>query len=367
MTTFNPRRSRPVAATLLAASLAFGAAAQAQIGMTEWQAGSLPVTLVYPSDAPNRPHAIGPFQIDVALNAPLSGGARPGLHRLIVVSHGAGGSPVADHALAAALARAGFVVAQLTHEGDNWRDQRLAGPPSFQRRPVEAIQVIDALAKDPVWSARLDLSKVGVHGMSAGGVTGLSLAGAQWRLLNTVTHCNAHPDDEGYCFQGAKAPDKRAERQANFNRAKGVPELFLPASLTAWHGGRTPTKDSPDPRPDARIAAVTLAVPVAAPFSAESLARIRIPLGIVGAQGDEVLLPRFHAQHVLAHCKTCRLLADLPGAGHFDLLWPWPAPVAQQVAAGQVRGGLPRPGFEARQRDDAHAKIVAFHRQHLKP
>lgn len=351
---------RALVATL---PLAAAGLAQAQVGLSEWQAGTLPVTLVYPTDAPNRPHSIGPFRIEVALNAP----ARSGRHRLIVMSHGAGGSPVADHALAAALARGGFVVAQLTHEGDNFRDQRLAGPRSFQRRPLEVIQAIDALAKDPVWSPRLDLSKVGVHGMSAGGVTGLALAGAQWRLLNTVTHCNEHPDDEGYCFQGAKAPEKRAERQSNFNRAKGVPELFLPAELKAWHGGRTPTPDRPDPRPDARIAAVTLAVPVAAPFSAESLARIRVPVGVVGAQRDEVLLPRFHSTHVLAHCKTCTPLADLPGAGHFDLLGPWPESVARAVAAGQVRGGLPMPGFDAGLRDAAHAKIVAFHRLHLLP
>jgi len=361
-TSFN-RRSHPFAAAVLAASLTFPAAAQAQVGLTEWQAGTLPVTLVYPTDASNQPHRIGPFQIEVALNAP----ARRGQHRLVVMSHGAGGSPVADHALAAALARSGFVVAQLTHEGDNFRDQRLAGTPSFRRRPGEVIQAIDALAKDPQWSQRLDLSRVGVHGMSAGGVTGLALAGAQWRLLNTVTHCNAHPADEGYCFQGAKAPEKRAERQANFNRAKGVPELFLPADLKAWHGGHSPTQAQPDPRPDARITAVSLAVPVAAPFSAESLARIRIPLGIVGARGDEVLLPRFHSEHILKHCKTCTLLADLPGAGHFDLLWPWPDTVAREVAAGQVRGGLPLPGFDARHREEAHAKIVAFHRQHLNP
>lgn len=350
-------------ALVIALPLAAAGLAQAQVGLSEWHAGTLPVTLVYPTETPNRPHSIGPFRIDVALNAP----ARSGRHRLIVMSHGAGGSPVADHALASALARGGFVVAQLTHEGDNFRDQRLAGPRSFQRRPGEVIQAIDALATDPQWSPRLDLSRVGVHGMSAGGVTGLALAGAQWRLLNTVSHCNEHPDDEGYCFQGAKAPEKRAERQSNFNRAKGVPELFLPAELKAWHGGRTPTPDRPDPRPDARIAAVTLAVPVAAPFSAESLARIPIPVGIVGAQGDEVLLPRFHAEHVLKHCKTCTLLADLPGAGHFDLLWPWPESVAREVAAGQVRGGRPLPGFEARLREEAHAKIVTFHRQHLTP
>jgi predicted dienelactone hydrolase len=345
--------------------LSFGAGtSQAQVGLTEWRAGALPVTLVYPTQAPASPHSIGPFRIDVALNAaPLAQ-----RHRLVVLSHGTGGSPVADHALAATLARAGFVVAQPLHAGDNWQDTKQPGPPSFQRRPQEVAQVIDALAQDPHWSARLALDKVGVHGMSAGGVTGLALAGGQWRLLNLVRHCNAHPvADEGFCFQGAAHGPARAERQARFNKARWWPDFVLPAELKTVHGGRTPSATAPDPRPDARVAAVSLAVPLAAIFSPESLARIRIPVGVVSAQRDEVLTPRFHSAHVLAHCPTCTLLADLPGAGHFDLLWPWPERVARNVAAGQVRGGLPVPGFDPRHRDDAHARIAAFHRQHLLP
>jgi pimeloyl-ACP methyl ester carboxylesterase len=110
-----------------------------------------------------------------------------------------------------------------------------------------------------------------------------------------------------------------------------------------------------------------MAVPVAAIFSPESLARIRIPVGVVGAQQDEVLVPRFHSARVLAFCKTCTLLADLLGAGHFDVLWPWPERVAHAVAAEQVRGGLPMTGFDASLREAAQARTVVFHRQHLLP
>lgn len=337
--------------------------AQAQVGLSTWHVQARPVTLVYPTEAASRPTTFGPFTLDVAANATPTSGR----HRLIVLSHGTGGSPAPDHALAATLARAGFVVAQLLHEGDNWQDQRLAGPESFRRRPQEAVRVIDALAADPVWSDRLDLSKVGIHGMSAGGVTALSLAGAQWRTLNLVRHCNAHPqDDEAFCFSGALTPEKRAERQARFDRAKWWPDFVLPAELKLWHGGRTPTEAQPDPRLDPRIASVTAAVPVSAIFSAESLARIRVPVGIVSAQRDEVLVPRFHSDHVLRHCSACTRLADLPGS-HFDVLWPWPDSVARGVAAQQVRGGLPTPGFDPSLRSDAHARIAAFHRQHLQP
>ncbi len=359
MTSHGMRRAADRAFISLAAFLVV-ASAQAQVGMTAFQAGAIEVTLTYPTTAQARPIALGPFSLEAALD----GAPRDQRHRLVVMSHGTGGSATEHHALAAALADAGFVVAQPRHPGDNFRDASRTGPESFRQRPRDVMQVIDALAADPRWAARLALDKVGVHGMSAGGVTGLSLSGAQWRTLNLVRHCQTHAqDDEGFCFNGAKDDAARAERKASFDRARNVPERLLPPDLKNLQGGLS---GSADPRPDARIAAVTLAVPVAAIYSAESLARIRIPVGVVSAQRDEVLVPRFHSGWVLAHCRSCTLLAELPG-GHFDLLWPWPESVAREVAAQQVRGGLPTPGFDGRLRTQAHERIVDFHRLHLQP
>lgn len=344
--------------------LVFAGAVQAQVGMTQLQVGQMPVTLSYPTSQPVSPYTVGAFTMQVALNAAPSTGRFP----LVVMSHGSGGSAFPDHALASTLVQAGFVVAQPRHHGNNHLDNSLAGPATFQRRPGEAIEVIDALAQDPQWSQRLHLDRVGVHGMSAGGVTGLALAGAQWRMLNLVRHCDRNGvADEGFCFVGANEPDARAERQSRFKSARYWPEFVLPTDLKMVHGGRTPTAEHPDPRPDTRVAAVTLMVPVAGIFSAESLARIRIPVGLVSAQNDEVLVPRFHSDHVLKHCTTCKHLADLPNAGHFDVLWPWPPSVAREVAATQVRGGMPHPGFNPGDREAAHQHIADFFRHNLRP
>jgi predicted dienelactone hydrolase len=254
-------RTSTVVGRLLQAAIACAAVgdAAAQVGMRSTSFGDLPVTLVYPSDAATRPTAIGPYTVDVAMDA----APRPGRHRLVVISHGTGGSAIADHALAQALVREGLVVAQPLHRGDNFRDASQAGPPAFERRPREVIEVIDALAADAQWAPRLQLDRVGVHGMSAGGVTALALAGAQWRLLDLVRHCGAHAEaGAGFCFNGAIRPEQRAARQARYDSARGVPELLLPADLKRVHGGRTPTRGAADSRPDARSAAVTLAVPV---------------------------------------------------------------------------------------------------------
>ncbi len=198
----------------------------------------------------------------------------------------------------------------------------------------------------------------------------MSKGTSQNLISHTCTqNCDAHAqDDESFCFQGATDSQARAEREARFAKVRQVPEAFLPADLKALHGGRSPsTAQAADPRPDARVASVSLAVPVAAIFSPESLARIRIPVGVVSAQRDEVLVPRFHSDYLLRHCTACVRLADLPGAGHRDILWPRPDPVAQWGAVEQVPGSVPVPGFDGRWREAAHDRIVSFHRQHLLP
>ncbi len=109
---------------------------------------------------------------------------------------------------------------------------------------------------------------------------------------------------------------------------------------------------------------MSLAVPVGVIFNPESLARIRIPVGLSTAGSDGVLLPRFHSQYVLRHCKTCTTLSDHPQAGHFDWLSPWPASIAQTVAATQMRGGLPSGAFGTAEREHSNAKIVQFFLSH---
>lgn len=337
---------------------------QAQVGLSALTLDDLPVTLVYPTAEPAQPTAFGPFQLNVARDAAPA----PGVHRLVVMSHGTGGNALADHDLAARLARAGFVVAQPQHQGDNFQDSSAAGPTAWERRPQEVSRVIDALGRHPQWQALLALDRVGVHGMSAGGQTALVMAGAQWRVLDLVRHCQAQADaDFGFCFNGLTDPAAQASRRARYDRARNVPELFLPAELKAVHGGRTPAAVGDEVRPDPRVAAVTVAVPAAAMFSPESLARVRIPVGVVSAGRDTMLRPAFHSARLLRDCQACTSLAELPGAAHMDLLSPWPASVARSVAALQPRGGLPEPGFDPRERDTAFAAITAFVGRHLQP
>lgn len=364
---FNPLRQ--ALRNLLIGALLYGGfsvttSAQAQVGMREIQSRGMPITLVYPTPAKAQATTLGPFELDLALGGELS----PGRHTLVVLSHGTGGSPLTDHTLAATLARAGFVVAQPLHRGDNYRDANAAGPASWQTRPKEITEAIDAVAADTLWKGRIDTQRVGVHGMSAGGVSALSLAGAQWSLQSLIDHCNAHLDaDVGFCLNGlAQDSLQIAKRRAQFALGGLTPKFMQPAYLSVLHGGLAKGSNS-ERRPDTRIAAATVLVPVVAVFTAESLQSINIPVGVVSAGQDQVLAPQFHSDYLVSQCKPCERLAHVQVSGHFDWLSPWPNAIAQQVGALQMRGGYPTVGFSAAQRQNGFDAIAKFFQQHLAP
>jgi predicted dienelactone hydrolase len=64
---------------------------------------AIPVALYYPTQAPARTIAMGPFSVRVAVMAPAEANAKG----LIVFSHGTGGSELNHSSLAEALARSG--------------------------------------------------------------------------------------------------------------------------------------------------------------------------------------------------------------------------------------------------------------------
>ena len=154
-------------------SLLAASASQAQVtsvGMRQIQSNGMPITLVYPTAAAAQDVTYGAFTIPIASNAaplPADSTAASGKRALIVLSHGTAGSALPDHTLAATLARAGFVVAQPEHRGDNWQDFSKAGPESWKTRPQDVSEAIDAVARD---TALAELVAHGLAGLVAGGL-----------------------------------------------------------------------------------------------------------------------------------------------------------------------------------------------------
>ncbi len=340
-------RARAVAVALAGLLLQWPLAAQASLGQTRLAAdgGRPEVTLFYPSAAPEQAVQRGRMSFSLAVDgAPVRGNGR-----LIVMSHGSGGSPWVHANLARTLVDAGFIVAMPWHQGDNSRDPGHPGPTSWALRPTEMSQAIDAVAQDGRYAPLLALDRVGVYGMSAGGHTALSMAGGRWSPAGFKRHCQAHLEADfpacvglitsirGDAFDGIRLWVART--------ALGL--LFRDETLQAHD--------------DPRVAAVVAAVPAAADFDMASFEPLRVPLGLVIAAQDRWLAPRFHVRAVLAACKSCEVIADMPNAGHGAMLSPLPPGITGRE--GELLNDPP--GFDRSQMPEIDSRIAAFFTRHL--
>ena len=138
------------------------------VGLRSERVGEIPTLLFYPTLASERSEHLGPFPIEVALDASAHGGRCP----LVVISHGSGGAPSTHRELARYLASHGFVVAALEHPGNHRGDNSLADTPELlSRRPRDVVAVAEGVAR------LLDVDEqFAIIGHSMGAYTGLAAA-----------------------------------------------------------------------------------------------------------------------------------------------------------------------------------------------
>lgn len=351
-----PATARTPAWRLLAAGmlvLATASAAHAGTGLRELPGlqGDGPVTVFYPSGSADQPVQRGPFTLQLAPD----GAPTPGNGRLVVITHGSGGSPWVHTDLARALVASGFVVALPEHAGDNYKDPSTPGPESWKRRPAEASRAIDAVAHDARLAPLVTVDRVGAFGGSAGGHTTLTLAGGHWSPARFRAHCEAHIAEDFSSCVGFIT-------RLHGNLLDGLKKAVALGVIRQRFDDATDYAYS-DPRVQAAIAAV----PFAADFDMATLATPRIPLGLITAGLDINQVPQFHSSAVLAACQDrCTLVAHLPGASHGMMLSPLP-PMHLLGTVHQALLGDP-PGFDRSSAvPQVDAKVVAFFTQHLPP
>jgi predicted dienelactone hydrolase len=304
--------SRTITFTLLYMLLS----AQAFASQAGWRQITIPgttqnespitVALYYPTQAPIRAIAMGPSTVRVAIQGPPEAKFKG----LIVISHGNRGSELGHSSLAEALAQDGYLVAALRHPGDNWQDGSLlqASPLRyFTERPQHVSRVIDALMQDTMWSERIAKDgigpRVGAIGHSAGGYTVVALAGGQPDLPRISAHCQANRGDDSI-FCGLVQPAQPPTAPAPAPTLPSMPSLI-----------------------DPRVRAVVALSPLGVVFSAESLAKIRIPTAIYVAEQDRYLVPRFHAQWITRNLPSTEL-HNVPNAWHFAFMDTPTMPIA---------------------------------------
>lgn len=267
-------------------------------------------SIFYPTGASEVSVKEGPFNLSLATtDAPPT----QGNGRLIVISHGSGGSPWVHTDLARALVKRGFTVAMPQHHGDNYLDDANPGPASWVLRPIEVSRAIDTIAGDTELSAILSLDAVGVFGGSAGGHTALSLAGGAWSPSRFRDHCKQNIANDFSSCVGFKT-------LLNDNWLDGI-KIWLAKLIISWRFSDETLQRHFDPRVKAAIAMV----PFAADFATESLIEPKIALGLIIAEKDINQVPSFHVEAVRKACEPrCEVVMRLTEGGHGAMLSPLP-------------------------------------------
>jgi len=271
---------------------------------TAGRGDAVPALVFYPTGEPERAEALGPFPVEVALDAAPD----PGGHPLVVISHGTGGSHLLHRGLAAHLARAGYVVAVPEHPFNNRNDNQLGGTAEIlANRPKHVRQVVD-------WaSEEFDIGQVAVVGHSLGGYTALAVAGGK---------PTAFPHE---------TPDR----------------LPHPVEVA----------------PDDRVGAIVLLAPATPWFAEEgALAEVTVPVLLLSAEHDEHT-PPWHAEIVIGALPRTEHRKVL-GAGHYSFLTPFPEHLTSPTfPPSQDPEGFDRPAFH----EELNAEVLdflhrAFHR-----
>ena len=303
---------------LFASAAIGGANAYAAIGMVELPSDSTsgPITIFYPTHQAEQGEQRGPFQFEAAIDAPLA----PANHRLIIISHGSPASPWVYLDLIRNLVASGFIVAMPEHYADNYRNDSEPGPPSWKRRPIEVSRAIDRVGMDRRFTSALDLARVGMYGMSAGGHTALTLAGGRWSPARLRSHCQEHISEDFHTCAGLYL-------SLNGGLLDGLKKYLVKAVINAKFDDRTWYQHT-----DPRIAAIVAGVPFAVDFDPDSLAQPGIAVGIISAKGDRWLVPKFHSEPIINACSTCENLLELESGGHGALLSPLPKDMSDRLA-----------------------------------
>jgi predicted dienelactone hydrolase len=289
----------------------------------------LEIGIWYPSPAAVQPVAMGPTTMDVALNAVPQGKALP----LVVISHGTGSSFLGHYDTAIALADAGYVVAAVTHAGDNYKDQSRSA--DIMDRPRQISRVIDHMLSSWEGHAAIDPARIGMFGFSAGGFTTLVSIGGVPDFSAIGPMCRQHPGDFA-CQLIAKSGGNPAA------------PLTTVASAAA----------------DPRIKAAVVAAPALGfAFAPDGLRNVRLPVQLWRAENDVLVPHPRYAEAVRLALPVAPEYQVVLGAGHYDFLVPCSAALASLAPAICARaGGFDRAEFHA----SFNAAVVGFLNKTLK-
>jgi predicted dienelactone hydrolase len=273
------------------------------------------------------------------LNSGPSGGSITANHVAsmngAVRRYGNGGSHTSHYDTAIALAQSGFVVASVTHTGDNNTDQSYAGNRiDLIDRPRQIKCLLDFMLSTWTGHSRLDANRIGVFGFSLGGFTALVAVGGTPDLSRMAKLCSSHP----------------AAPECDFIAQRHGDQLEPPPSKPTWVH-------------DARIKAAVVAAPaVSYLFGSGGLRPVTVPVQLWRAENDTQSPDAWNSAIVRSELLTQPTERIVPGADHFVFLAPCSDALAKAAPAICTDSpGVDRVAFH----QEFNRAVVTFFREKL--
>lgn len=298
------------------------------------RATDLEVTIWYPADEGGTAVTLGEnifFKgTPVEEGAPIRNGEFP----LVLLSHGAG---LAGHAgamgwIAAPLAQEGFIVAAPTHPGNTGRDRSAEETMKLWLRPSDLSKTLDMIEGDQTFHSHVARDQIGVLGLSMGGNSALSIAGARLDPELFATYCDTDDLNASLC---------------EWVRLSGV-------DLHAMDKGAA-GRDNTDPR--VRFAVAIDPAP-ADIFAPASFADVSVPVFIVNL-GKASEIPETIQASGIAGAIPGATYQIIEAASHASM-FPECKPHAAEIA---IEEGIEDPictDGSGSSRDAIHAKIIGL-------
>ncbi len=237
------------------------------------------------------------------------------LNHAVLLSHGAMGSVREMNWLAYGMASQGIVVVGINHYEESW----VYGKDSVDysavlrlwQRPLDISFVLDTLQKQQtrakkgkpktVFNADIDWNNTTVIGHSSGGATALFLAGAQYNGEQALSYCKSEQGKKDRSCAYLKHLPK------SDNASKAEPQFNLKALEGSYLDKRVK-----------RI--ITLDPAIGHAMDKSSLAKLSIPVMIIGSVDNDFLPFESHAKAYADAIAQAKLIALNKGEGHFIYL-----------------------------------------------
>lgn len=246
---------------------------QAHAGFREITVDGATIGVWYPSDSPATAQRLGPFDVNMARNAPI----KSGKYDIVLLSHGYTGRYRNHYLTAQQLAEAGLVVIAPNHAAD----VLIGGYQTAQalnHRYQELQMALKAVTENKTFAHHVNAQKVHGIGYSLGGATILLASGAEYSTERISQYCQQYAqEDVEFCQQ----PGWVVRILQALKNKKDLPEVSEPFRNQPIVNGK-----------------VVLVAPVSRGLDIATLAPVE-SLIIFAIDGDSIAKPELHARRII--------------------------------------------------------------------